>query len=282
MMDKIFDPHLHFFALEQGNYSWLKSENGPTWPNIASLRRDFEPTDLQLTNYQLAGFCHIEAGFDNNKPERELCFLTALSPPVECAVSYIPIDLPASQFTARLTALRDYKSLIGVRDITEGDDAARLCNQHVATNLMQLGDYNLLFEAQFELENNLASAQLIKLAKQLPNLTIVLNHAGLPSPSSFSAWQQNLMQLAQCENVFVKFSGFEMLNELPKSFELTVLNALLNHFGEHRVMFASNFPICLMAMSYETRWDAYKALCTTKSQWQALSYSNACKVYAAK
>lgn len=278
-MDKIFDPHLHFFALQKGNYNWLKGNNGPNWPNIATIKRDFGPKDLVLEDYELVGYCHIEAGFDNENPERELEYLTSLGCSRLNAISHIPVDLAPFEFARKLSQLSGFHNCVGIRDITEGEEVGRLFNQNVQVNLEKLAEQLPLFEAQFELYNEDATSQLVQLALAVPKLNIVINHAGLVTQAQFGRWQCALEQLANCDNIFVKFSGFEMLPESSFEFEKKVLASLLTHFGKHRVMFASNFPLCLMAIPYQTRWDRFKALCGTSELWQQLSYHNAAKLY---
>ena len=70
---KIIDPHLHLFNIEQGDYSWLKPQCPPFWPDKPLINKNFVEADLLLPHaMHLAGFVHIEAGFDNQQPWREI------------------------------------------------------------------------------------------------------------------------------------------------------------------------------------------------------------------
>ena len=65
MMD-ILDPHLHLFNLKSGDYHWLSPDNPPFWSDKAVIAKNFNESHLLLsTPFNLKGFVHIEAGFDN-------------------------------------------------------------------------------------------------------------------------------------------------------------------------------------------------------------------------
>ncbi|MCO7189454.1 MULTISPECIES: amidohydrolase family protein [unclassified Pseudoalteromonas] len=271
-MNKIIDPHLHFFSLRQGQYHWLK-HNPPGWPNLDLIRQDHLPDALfSLSDFSLEGCVHIEAGFDNEQPQRELDWLAQLLPATRYkAVSYAQIDAPAAQFRRQLEALK-HPSLVAIRDITEGQDAARLLPPQVADNLALLSENGLHFEAQFELTQHNVVTHLCNIARQLPNLRIMLNHSGLVGQAD--SWLENAALLAALPHCAIKFSGHELLaSPLPLQDQLT---SLLDLFGTERVMFASNHPVCLIRHDYQGVWQQYLALCRhDDALWHQLSYANA-------
>ncbi|TMP37750.1 amidohydrolase family protein [Pseudoalteromonas rubra] len=271
-MNRIIDPHLHFFSLRQGQYHWLKN-NPPAWPNLDLIRQDHLPDALlSLNGFSLEGCVHIEAGFDNEQPRRELEWLAQLLPATRYkAVSYAKIDAPAAQFRRQLEALK-HPSLVAIRDITEGQDATRLLTPQVADNLAHLSDSGLHFEAQFELTHHSVVTHLCNIARQVPNLRIMLNHSGLVGQTD--NWLENAAVLAALPHCAIKFSGHELLdNPLPLQAQLT---SLLDLFGAERVMFASNHPVCLIQHDYQSIWQQYLALCQQDNAlWHRLSYANA-------
>ncbi|MCF2907679.1 amidohydrolase family protein [Pseudoalteromonas sp. DL2-H2.2] len=271
-MSKIIDPHLHFFSLQQGQYHWLK-HTPPAWQNLDLIRQDHLPEALSdLRDFTLEGCVHIEAGFDNDQPRRELDWLAEILPaPRYKAVGYAQIDAPNAQFRAQLDALR-HPSLIAVRDITEGHDAVRLQSPQVADNLAYLSECGLHFEAQFELSQHTVVQHLCDIARQLPQLRIMLNHSGLVG--QHDNWQDNAARLSALPHCAIKFSGHELLDHpLPLQAQL---HSLLNLFGRERVMFASNHPVCLIQHSYEAIWHKYLNLCEDDAPlWHQLSYANA-------
>ena len=276
-MIKIIDPHLHFFNLSLGQYHWLTKESGPDWPNIDKIRQNHQYEDLSNPIFEVAKFVHIEAGFNNQHPEYELDWLSKSIPqqiPYQ-AIAFIRIDSEPTVFNQQLSVLLQFKGFKGVRDITEGLDYKRLLTKNARLNLLTMAKYHLVFEAQVELSYEKVASILSSIASQAPSLSIVLNHAGFMVQQT--DYTTAVTKLSQNDNIYIKFSGQEhcvkALNNVEK------LSLLLKTFGEDRVMFASNYPVCLMRNSYLEVWNNYKTLVDNLGIWHKLSYANAQRVY---
>lgn len=125
------------------------------------------------------------------------------------------------------------------------------------------------------------------LAKTLPELTIVVNHAGGPlgvgpyksePEQSFQAWQDALTELALQGNVTIKLGGFGMpimgfdfvsQASPPNSIQLAgriapYVDTCIELFGHERCMFESNFPVDKGSFSYDVLWNAF---CRLSEQW---------------
>lgn len=276
-MMQIIDPHLHFFDLSLGQYHWLTQGSGPNWPNLEKIKQNHHYADLANTEFAVQSFVHIEAGFDNTKPSAELEWLANSTPehvPFK-AISYIQIDSEPTNFNQQLTELLSAPNFIGIRDITEGQDHLRLLSDKTKTNLNTLAEHGLIFEAQFELYHLSALKIIVEIAKQFPNFKIVLNHAGFIDNQLDHTMALSL--LSEANNIFIKFSGEEHCEHALDS--SAKLQLLLNYFGEDRVMFASNYPVCLMRESYLKVWQGYKQLVSDSALWHKLSFANAERFY---
>ncbi|KZN58293.1 hypothetical protein N473_05990 [Pseudoalteromonas luteoviolacea CPMOR-1] len=274
---KIIDPHLHFFDLDKGNYSWLK-HNPPAWRNLSEIQQNHLPCALQGdVTFQVAACVHVEAGFDNIHPIKELQWLANIVPPLPYkAVAYAQIDSPHEQFRNALEELQ-HPSLIAIRDITEGDDAQRLLSQHTVQNLHYLAQQSIHFEAQFEVHNNDVSRHMYEIYSEQPEATLVINHAGFMTENH--TWQENIQLLSQLKNCYIKFSGHELLDApMTPHYQL---QALLTYFGPERVMLATNHPVCLIHRDYQAQWQHYYELIqqVDSSVWQNLSFENAKRLY---
>lgn len=277
MHTKIIDPHVHFFNLNRGHYHWLMGDNPPDWPNLEQIKKPISASALiNQCPYELAAFVHIEAGFNNEQPINELRWLTEhLTSARYKAVGYAKIDAAPDDFKKAITDLR-HPTLVGIRDITEGHDSARLFSSNSFKNLAYLAEQALHFEAQFELENTLLSERVAYYAQQLPHLKFVVNHAGLPQ--QLALWQKGISKLAHNKNVYIKYSGFELL-ALNKQQQQACFDFIVQQFGQTRVMFASNFPVCQVQQSYAELWHSHFSLCQNQDSWQQFSYFNALLFY---
>lgn len=154
-----------------------------------------------------------------------------------------------------------------------------------------LAQHNLSFDAW------VYSSQLedvIALAKQFPETSIVLDHLGTPAglfgpvgshtgitqtarDNILFRWQEDLAELARCPNVYTKLSGlfmpvlghqFHQQQRLASKQEIIDLTApLIQHalksFGMYRVMFGSNFPMDRVSSDLVTIIDAFSDVVAT-------------------
>jgi L-fuconolactonase len=277
MSTKIIDPHLHFFNFLEGQYTWLQGANPPAWSNLDKIKQPISVAELiKSTDFELVGLVHIEAGFDNNQPVKELNWLANHIKTIPYkAISFATINQPNNAFKLALQQL-EHCSLVGIRDITEGHDAKRLLSPHCLDNLQHLSQLKLHFEAQFEVENLNITERLISYANQVSDLQIIINHTGLAH--NLANWAAAIELLAKQPNVAIKFSGFELLM-LNSEQQSQCFIHILKHFGMQRVMFASNFPVCQININYNELWQHYRTLCDDTIIWQHLSYKNAARLY---
>ena len=290
---KIIDPHLHLFDLTKGNYQWLKAESPPFWSNKHLIAKNFAEHNLTLTApLTLAGFVHIEAGFDNEQPWREIAWLESTCSIDFRSIALLDITLPKTLFLQAIEKLTSYKSVVGIRYILDDDALAILNNKNSQENLAILAQRQLSFELQMPLANNQAVDCLMAILSVTPNLMLNINHAGWPTQNSaeYAQWLQNIKRLASFDNVFIKCSGFEMIDKhYSANWQHKVINQCIESFGFARVMLASNFPLSLFHASYQDTWDSYLALSNNEmagttflynvEQLQQLCFSNAQQFY---
>tara|TARA_R110002153_G_scaffold17835_3_gene62140 strand:+ start:2494 stop:3366 length:873 start_codon:yes stop_codon:yes gene_type:complete len=277
---KIIDPHLHLFNMEQGNYAWLKPQNPPFWPDKHLINKSFVEADLILPSpIHLAGFVHIEAGFDNQQPWREIDWLQQ-----HCTLPFKSVafaDINATTFSEHLEQLKQRPSVVGIRHLLDEHAQQILSSALIDKHFALLAEMEFSFDAQLSLADSQAVELLIALANKYKTVRIIINHAGWPPAindlNGQQKWQLNLQNLANCENIAIKLSGWEMSNRSwqPQQVAIVVQESLPT-FGDSRVMLASNFPVCLLSMSYSELWNTYAVLPEISTQcFEKISFSNA-------
>jgi L-fuconolactonase len=277
---KIIDPHLHLFNLEQGDYAWLKPQNPPFWPDKHIINKNFVEADVWMyPPQQLAGFVHIEAGFDNHQPWREIDWLQQ-----HCALPFSSVafaDITATTFAEHIELLKQRKSVVGIRHILDEQAEKILKSELIDQHFTLLSKYEFSFDAQLSLLDAPAIEQLFTLANKHKAVRIIINHGG--SPPTMNAidaqkkWQLSLQKLVKCENVAIKLSGWEMSNRAwQPQHAANVVQDCIATLGDTRVMLASNFPLCLLSMSYAELWNTYAALHKISAQcFEKITFSNA-------
>ena len=258
---QIIDPHLHLFDLSKGHYHWLKESNPPYWQDKSIINHSFSEQQLTLSSpLTLAGFVHIEAGFDNEHPWREVAWLESHCHLPFRSVAAVDLALPPKKFIAQVQQIMRYKSVVGCRHILDEQANHLLSLPQVTENLAYLAQQQLSFDLQMPLSDKKSVALLTRLLSALPTLTIIINHSGCPpkvlSSNAGKYWQKGLEQLSQFSQCAIKCSGFELVNRnYTLDWQNKIIQQCLLLFGTQRVMLASNFPLCLFTQSYNKFWQ---------------------------
>lgn len=284
---KIIDPHIHLFDLKKGDYTWLSPQQAPFWSDKHKIHHNFSEADLVLpAPLELSGFVHIEAGFNNQQPWQELAWLEAHCQCPFRSIAFIDITKSPQLFKQDLTQLLTFKSCVGVRYILDGDSQAILAQKNVQQNIAVLAEHKLIFELQMPINNKDLLTAFINIIEKNEQLKVVLEHIGLPSylnnhQKHQQDWLNGLMALSNYQQVSVKCSGWEMADR-QYSFDWAAknINLALTYFGEDRVMLASNFPLVLFSMSYQTYWKKIIAhLSCSTAILEKITYQNSCHIY---
>jgi len=294
---KIIDPHIHLFNIEQGDYHWLKPDNPPFWLNKSLINKTFNESELALNApLQLVSFVHIEAGFDNNKPWRELAMLEQSCKKPFRAIATVDLTTSSQHFNNTIEKLLLLSCFIGVRHILDEQALNLLTDAQVLKNFKNLNSFTkeqnkkLIFETQLPLAEHEPIKALCNVINDNPNITFIINHAGFPPADRQSIewqyWQSNLVKLSKFDHVVIKCSGWEMVD---RNYQLSWFNEsmslILNIFDVNKVMLASNFPLCLFSKNnYQDYWQSlidsefFQGL--NEQEKNALCYGNALKWYS--
>jgi predicted TIM-barrel fold metal-dependent hydrolase len=123
--------------------------------------------------------------------------------------------------------------------------------------MAEIADRKLVFELQVFAGQMRDGAAL---AQAFPNVSFVLEHAGMLedlSPAGWDAWRQGMALLAAQPNVSTKLSGLgTFMREYRRDVVSQIVRETVSMFGAHRCMYGSNFPI-------EKLWTDYASLYTT-------------------
>ena len=250
------DAHQHFWRYTPEEYGWL---DGP----LAALRRDFQPADLAplLTAAGVEGTVAVQAR-QSLEETSWLLDLAATQPFIRGVVGWVPL---ATRDVGRVLDTFAAKSLLkGVRHVVQGQPPGFLDALAFNTGLREVTARGLTYDILI-FANQLEEA--IRLVDRHPQQAFVLDHIAKPvvqGPPP-AAWCRQLRELARRENVCCKFSG--VVTEVP-DFSWTpgllspYFEETLAAFGPPRLMFGSDWPVCLAATDY-VRWHGFVASCTS-------------------
>jgi L-fuconolactonase len=244
------DAHHHLWDLSVRPQAWLDG------PEMAAIRRDFTVGDLTAVA--------ADAGIDrtllvqvlaDTAETEEFLALGADCDLIAAVVGWADLTSPRiDEELRRLRAARGGHLLAGVRHLVQAEpDPAWLALTNVIAGLRTLAAQGLTYDLLVR-PHQLPAA--IAAVRAVPQLTFVLDHAGKPPIASgaLQPWASLIRELAAEPNVFCKLSGL-VTEADPVAWAPDDLHpyadVVLDAFGPSRVMFGSDWPVCLLASSYE-------------------------------
>ncbi|WP_043618823.1 amidohydrolase family protein [Nonomuraea candida] len=249
------DAHHHVWDLSARPHAWLDSAK------MAPVRRTFTLDDLAgpAAAAGVTGTVLVQVLPDLDET-REFLSLAAGSELVAGVVGWI--DLTAPDAADTLAALPG--GLVGVRHGVQSEpDPAWLIRPDVRRGLAAVAAAGLAYDL-LTLPHQLPAA--IETVSALPELTFVLDHLSKPPIASgeLEPWRGRIRELAARPNVYCKLSG--LVTEADwRSWRTADLRpyaeVVLEAFGPGRVMFGSDWPVCLLAADYAQVARAAGDLC---------------------
>ncbi|WP_306026879.1 amidohydrolase [Stappia sp. MMSF_3263] len=251
----VVDAHHHFWQVARGDYHWMTAETG------LPLRRDYLPEDLAplLRKAGVDRTVVVQAA----QSEAETDFLLDLADGAGFVAGVVGwLDMEDAGFAGKLDRLMARPKFVGLRPMLQDlDDDAYILRPRVRDNLARMAERGVAFDV-LSFPRHLAN--VTRALEAVPQLRAVVDHLSKPAIAAreFDGWATGISRLAALPNVHCKLSG--MITEAdhaswrPADLEPYV-DHVLSAFGPGRLMFGSDWPVCLLAGSYA---EVLNALCT--------------------
>jgi L-fuconolactonase len=238
------DAHHHFWHYTPDEYGWIDDA-------MASIRRDFLPSDLapEIAAAGIDAVISVQA----RQTLSETHFLLALATAhtwISGVVGWVPLtDAHAGE---RLADIARQPKLKGIRHVLQAEPDTYMDRPDFNVGLSQLRALNLAYDILIY-HHQLPAA--IRLVDRHPEQVFVVDHIAKPAirRGELQPWARNLNELARRPNVFCKLSGVVTEAEYATwTYEqiLPYLDAALEAFTPARLMFGSDWPVCLVATTY--------------------------------
>jgi L-fuconolactonase len=271
----IIDTHQHFWKYDPVNYSWINDE-------MQVIRKDFLPGDLAVVvnEHKLQGTVAVQA--DQTEAETDwLLKLAAKNDFIQGVVGWI--DLRSDSIEERLRHYAQFKKLKGFRHILQGEDPAFMLQESFLNGISKLQQFGFTYDILIMPKHLKASLELVQ---HFPEQKFVIDHVAKPyiKEGKIDEWKEGMEKLAAHQHVYCKISG--MVTEADwKNWTAEQLkpyiDVVVNSFGIDRIMYGSDWPVCLVASSY-SKWlqtiKDYFASYSAEEQEKVFS-SNAVKFY---
>jgi L-fuconolactonase len=238
------DAHQHFWNHDPSRDSWITDD-------MSVLRRNFLPTDLlpKLRQNKIDGTIAVQVV----QSESETRFLLSLAEQHSFIVGVVGwIDLAAPSIEERLAFFRNFEKLCGFRHIVQAEPDEFMFRADFRRGIAALARFGFTYDILIY-PKQLPAA--VELAASYPEQKFVLDHLAKPEVRSAKIrdWERQIRQLAACPNVFCKLSGLiteaDWTSWQPEDFK-EYLDIAFEAFGTQRLMFGSDWPVCLLAGNY--------------------------------
>ena len=243
---KIIDSHQHFWKYNTKDFEWITDD-------MSVIRKDFLPEELQsiFQSNNVEGCVGVQV----NQTEKENKFFSDFAEEFDFIKGIVGwVDLMAENIEERLAYWHEHKKIKGFRHILQGEKNRALMLKPSFKN-----GISLLSKFDFAYDILIFPDQLqyaLELVKFFPDQKFVIDHLAKPYIKSgeIEQWKDDIEQFRQHENVYCKISG--MVTEADwKEHSLQTFSPYLDivteTFGTKRLMFGSDWPVCLVAASYE-------------------------------
>lgn len=274
------DSHQHFWRYQESEFPWIGSEH-------LALKRDFLPADLQLIlqENQIDGSIAVQAC----QTLAETDWLLALAeqnPFIRGVIGWLPLCDPNVESLIEQYAA--HSKLVGIRHVVHDEpDDQFILRADFNEGIGRLASRDLVYDILI-FEKHLPAT--IAFVDRHPNLQFVVDHIAKPKirAGNFDQeWGTNLLELSRRPNVACKLSGMVTEVAAPqwdRQLLAPYFDTALEAFGPERLLFGSDWPVCLLRSDY-ANWvhTVQAAIDELSEREQSLIWGeNAARIYTLK
>jgi len=245
----MIDSHQHFWKYDATRHSWISND-------MKAIRRDFLPGDLQplLKKNNIGGSVVVQV----DQTEAETLSLLTMANQHDFIKGVVGwIDLRNSNLESRLEYFSSLKKLKGFRHIVQGEKPGFLAHPDFIKGVQKLHKHHFTYDLlvyHHQMKESLA------FVKQVPETKIVVDHLAKPAIATkdLNQWEMNMKALAEFPNVHCKISGMvteARWTDWKYDDFVPYLEAAFHAFGTGRLMYGSDWPVCLLAASYDQQFS---------------------------
>ncbi|HEY3039625.1 MAG TPA: amidohydrolase family protein [Pyrinomonadaceae bacterium] len=251
----IVDSHQHFWQLGRFDYPWMS-------PELGVLYRDYLPSHLEPILKQCGVAKTVLVQASNSLAETH--WLLSLADSYSFIAGVVGwVDLTDAGLERELAILTANPKFKGVRHLVESEPADDwLVQPSVLQGLRALATYGVSYDLLVH-TRHLKYARTV--AESCPELRLVIDHMAKPpiAGGEIREWAQQIKSLAASPNVYCKLSGLvtEANHTSWRSEDLrSFVERAFEYFGPGRMLFGSDWPVCLLAATYDQVLECFQSI----------------------
>jgi L-fuconolactonase len=247
------DAHQHFWKFDPVRDSWITDE-------MSVIQKDFFPVDLKpvLQQNGFDGCVAVQA----SQSEEETDFLVSLAKQNDLIKGVVGwVDLQANDIEERLAKYKSIPVVKGFRHVLQGEPQRDfMLKPEFKRGIEALQKHGFTYDILIFPDQVKFSEELVA---SFPEQKFVIDHIAKPyiKRRETDEWKKDMEKIAKHENAYCKISG--MVTEADwkgwkKEDFKPYLDVVVNAFGANRILFGSDWPVCLVAASYEKMVEIVK------------------------
>jgi len=258
----MLDTHHHLWAYHPEEYDWI--------PSQSPLAQDYLLPELQEATAATGVTETIAVQARQVIAEsHNLLKIADQSDSIRGVVGWVP--LISDVVEKDLEELTAHSKFVGVRHVLQEETDEYFLRDDFHRGLSRLPQHDLIYDLLLFQRQLPVATQLVD---RQAELGIVIDHLAKPAAQNGrieAEWRSGMKELAKRDNILgVKFSG--LVTEFPADVEITpdsikaYFEETLEIFGAERVMFGSDWPVCLLRLNSYSVWsDTIKDLVSSLS-----------------
>lgn len=239
------DAHQHFWKYDPVRDAWINAD-------MYKIRRDFLPGDLApiLKKNGIDGTIAVQA----DQSEAENVFLLDLAKKNDFIKGVVGwIDFCAPNAEERLTYYSQFPKMKGFRHVLQGEkDRAYMLLPEFKKGIALLEKFGFTYDILIyadQLGYSLALCQAFR------NQAFIIDHLAKPAIKydGLLAWKNDIIKFKDEEHVYCKVSGIITEADWANWSAVDIypyLDVIVSTFGTNRLVFGSDWPVCLVAGEY--------------------------------
>lgn len=251
----LIDSHHHLWKYSAEQYDWISEE-------MSVLRRDFWSEDLSLLSQDLGvdGFVSVQARQILAETD-DLLKLAGTQPLIKGVVGWV--DFRSEEVEDQLDRYAGNPKLKGLRHVVQDEPDGFILGDAFNRGITHLVGRGLVYDVLIFAKQLADSIQFVK---QHPQISMVLDHIAKPSVKAGAVdetWEREIRELAKLPNIVCKFSGVAT-EVTDATWDINTMrpywDVALDAFSPDRLMFGSDWPVCLLRTEYKRWLDTVKEL----------------------
>ena len=240
------DAHQHFWKYDPVNYGWINDD-------MSGIKKDFLPNDLKpvLEKNEFDGCVLVQA----EQTKEHTDFLIQLATENDFIKGIVGwVDLQAGDIEQQIEFYKEQEKIKGFRHILQDEpDRALMLKPEFKKGIEVLSKNDFTYDILIHNDQLRFTSSLVS---EFPYQLFVIDHIAKPDirNKKITDWEKSIRTIAEYDNVYCKISGMMTENdwkEWKKEDFTPYIEIVLDAFGIKRLMFGSDWPVCLLAASYE-------------------------------